>query len=194
MTVTEQQFPVNVTDIVTSSVSDHTGSVIKNETLISPGDLYKNVTEDFWSIFNLNSSSSTWRGNMSLNLNATSELDLPDNISQLSCDFLKEYGSWNLPYKYSREDLKAWMCVCTGMCKEITLAPDVKQKVHEEIYGALSDRNRPVFIAVVTVYSLLLLIGITGKANKTNEPRHEKTCLWGLRPDKTQTGLRSHRT
>ena len=25
------------------------------------------------------------------------------------------------------------------------------------------------------------------------EPRHEKTCLWGLRPSKTQTGLRSHR-
>ena len=26
------------------------------------------------------------------------------------------------------------------------------------------------------------------------EPRHEKTCLWGFRPGKTQTGLRSHRS
>ena len=25
------------------------------------------------------------------------------------------------------------------------------------------------------------------------EPRHEKTCLWGLRPGKTQTGLLSYR-
>ena len=27
-----------------------------------------------------------------------------------------------------------------------------------------------------------------------NEPRHEKTCLRGFRPGKTQTGLRSHRS
>ena len=26
------------------------------------------------------------------------------------------------------------------------------------------------------------------------EPRHENTCLWGFRPGKTQTGLRSHRS
>ena len=26
------------------------------------------------------------------------------------------------------------------------------------------------------------------------EPRCEKTCLWGFRPGKTQTGLRSHRS
>ena len=25
------------------------------------------------------------------------------------------------------------------------------------------------------------------------EPRHEKTCLWDLQPDKTQTGLLSYR-
>ena len=28
---------------------------------------------------------------------------------------------------------------------------------------------------------------------KTYEPRHEKTCLQGLRPGKTQTGLLSYR-
>ena len=27
-----------------------------------------------------------------------------------------------------------------------------------------------------------------------NGPRYEKTCLRGFRPDKTQTGLRSHRS
>ena len=26
------------------------------------------------------------------------------------------------------------------------------------------------------------------------EPRHEKTCIRGFRPGKTQTGLRSHRS
>ena len=26
------------------------------------------------------------------------------------------------------------------------------------------------------------------------EPRHEKTCPWGFRPGKTQTGLCSHRS
>ena len=27
----------------------------------------------------------------------------------------------------------------------------------------------------------------------SNEPRHKKTCLWGLRPGKTQTGLLTYR-
>ena len=31
------------------------------------------------------------------------------------------------------------------------------------------------------------------KTHDKYEPRHEKTCLLGLRPGKTQTGLLSHR-
>lgn len=164
MTITQPpQVRVNGKDKVTSSVSASIGHTIKNDSLISSGSLYKNFTEGFWSIFNLNSTLPTaWKGNMTSNLNSTADIDLPDDISKLSCDFLKEYGMWNLGFKYSRDELKVRFCACTGMCKGITLSPDVKQKVHEEVYGAMSDSNRPVFIAVVTVYSLLLLVGITG--------------------------------
>ena len=164
VTITQPpQFRVNITDKETSSVSDGIGSVIQNDSLVSSGSLYKNATEDFWGIFNLNSTLPTvWKGNMTSN--SSSDIDLPDDISKLSCDFMKEYGSWNIKIKYSRDELKARLCVCTGMCKGITLSPDVKQQVHEEVYGAMSDSNRPVFIAVVTVYSLLLLVGITGNS------------------------------
>ena len=137
-------------------------SVIQNNSVISSGGLYKNATEDLWSTLHLNATqSSFWKENMS-NLNATSGIELPDDISKPSCDFIKEFGTWNQGYKYSPQELRERFCACTGMCKGITLSPDVKQKVHEVVYGAMSDSNRPIFIAVVTVYSFLLLVGITG--------------------------------
>ena len=35
---------------------------------------------------------------------------------------------------------------------------------------------------------------LSGVERPTYEPRHEKTCLRGLRPGRTHTGLRSHRS
>ena len=45
-----------------------------------------------------------------------------------------------------------------------------------------------VIIWNLTLFSFFFFI-ITG----LNEPRHKKTCLWGLQPGKTQTGLLSYR-
>lgn len=162
-TIVQYQLPANVTDTVTTRISEESVLTIKNQTLITSTNLYKDVAEDFWSIFHLNSSLLAGNGTMSLNLNQSGTLELPDDIADVSCSFIAEYGMWNLVFKYSREDLKKRFCKCTGMCLEITLAPDIRKQVHNEIYGALSDRNKPVFIAVVTVYAFLLLVGLTGK-------------------------------
>ena len=39
-----------------------------------------------------------------------------------------------------------------------------------------------------------LCIGVWQRVYKVYEPRHEKTCLRGLRPGKSQTGLLSYRS
>ena len=41
-------------------------------------------------------------------------------------------------------------------------------------------------IEIVPPYMIASKVG-----KETYEPRHEKTCLWGLRPVKTQTSLLS---
>ena len=49
--------------------------------------------------------------------------------------------------------------------------------------------NNILFIFQNDVLNNLLVVFII-----RHEPRHKKTCLRGLRPDKTQTGLCSHRS
>ena len=44
------------------------------------------------------------------------------------------------------------------------------------------------------IYKMLHVIWTAPQRTMVFEPRHEKTCLQGLRPGKTQTGLRSHRS
>lgn len=161
VTISQQQFLDNSTDVATANYSGNLGLVINNQTLIS--SFYKNVTEEFLNSSNLNFTLTTESGAMTLNNNSTATVVyLPDDISDLSCAFLKEFGSYNIRYKYTAEELKQRLCKCTGYCLNLTLSPGIKKQVHSEIYGALSDSNRPIFITVVTVYSFLLLVGLTG--------------------------------
>lgn len=90
-------------------------------------------------------------------------LTIPDDPSKLSCTSLTEYGSWTFTYKYTQDQIKALMCRCHGICKGITVPQDVKDYVHKDLYDPLSERNRPEFIAVITVFLLLFFLGTIGQ-------------------------------
>ena len=54
--------------------------------------------------------------------------------------------------------------------------------------------NKSIIIIIILLLSRLLFLHILVLTSIMIEPRHEKTCLRGFRPGKTQTGLRSHRS
>ena len=66
------------------------------------------------------------------------------------------------------------------------------------IYNCREERIENSFVRVIVGRRKVCLL--MPKSNswqnidaKIYEPRHEKTCLWGFRPGKTQTGLLSYR-
>ena len=173
VTLTQPVTLVNVTESATASSSKNEDLLITNQTVIS--GFYKNVTEEFLNISSVNATLSTDNATMTSYGNITpSTVYLPDDVGALPCSALDEYGHWTFSYKYTPAQLKQLICRCRGFCLDLTLSPDIISDVHNDIYGALSERNRPTFIAIVTVYSFLLFVGLTGKL--LNSLFHAYSC------------------
>ena len=71
-------------------------------------------------------------------------------------------------------------------------------EIAKHTYDATMERTRTIEEVIVGVqkdyFDVLRLHKIVSKSRFTFEPRHEKTCLRGLRPGKTQISLRSYRS
>ena len=72
--------------------------------------------------------------------------------------------------------------------------------------GSATDRSKAVVMVLflfcmalwvllrgVSLFLVLEFVSVLIDNTGTPEPCHEKTCLWGFRQGKTQTGLLSHR-
>ncbi|WAR24908.1 hypothetical protein MAR_038577, partial [Mya arenaria] len=59
----------------------------------------------------------------------------------------------------SKEDIKPLMCKCRGVCIEYNVPFDVAEEIQESSYDPLSDKNKPEFIAVVTVFAVIFVVG-----------------------------------
>ena len=162
LTLTQPHSFLDTTDSVTANSSESADFLIKTQTVIS--GFYKNVTEEILNTTSLDLTPSTENGTMASNINMTlTTLHLPNDSATHPCSVLKEYGTWKFQYKYTPEEIRKLVCHCKGMCLDLTLSPDIQKQVHNDVYGPLSERNKPAFIAIVTVYSFLLLVGLTGK-------------------------------
>ncbi|KAK3612285.1 hypothetical protein CHS0354_011004 [Potamilus streckersoni] len=90
-------------------------------------------------------------------------MNLPDDVDVLPCSVLREYGTWNLLYKYTREQLHLVLCRCTGLCSMPTLSPKGRDEIWAYyVYNPLSEHNIETFITVVIVYIVILIVGAFG--------------------------------
>ena len=69
---------------------------------------------------------------------------------------------------------------------ELYLAPES----FKSVFCILHAKPNTCHLATGMIYLILLSVIFITDAS-TSEPCHEKTCLWGLQPDKIQTSLLS---
>ncbi|ESP05426.1 hypothetical protein LOTGIDRAFT_152277 [Lottia gigantea] len=83
------------------------------------------------------------------------------------CFILREFGTWDFFYKYTREEVRQVLCICRKIC--VPPPPASKPPDSNSTDGSSDDgdvkikeEDRMSFIVLTTIYSILFTLGVVG--------------------------------
>ncbi|XP_052240633.1 uncharacterized protein LOC127851114 [Dreissena polymorpha] len=85
--------------------------------------------------------------------------------NDLPCSILDEVKDINFELKYTPDEVEGVICKCWGVCSAIVLEDEFRAELQNYRYNPFEEdnwRERNIFIALVSVYSLVFIIGCTG--------------------------------
>ncbi|KAL4236799.1 Orexin receptor type 2 [Mactra antiquata] len=140
-------------DLSTSDVTDLPEVVTNKYDGLWDSDNTSINTEDIRNIENMNTTTDSQKPPWPT---------IPTSLNNLQCSVLKEYGGWSFVYTYSREEISGLLCRCKKICRKVTVSPEVKDDILDLLNNPLSELNLKEFVPIVTVYSIIFLVGVSG--------------------------------
>ncbi|KAL5021228.1 hypothetical protein ScPMuIL_000383 [Solemya velum] len=83
-------------------------------------------------------------------------------VAEIPCSVLDHYFDWNFRFLFTTAQIEALFCKCYGYCQMPTLSPSMRTHITKLQNDPLSSANRSQFITIVTVFSVVFLVGVVG--------------------------------